>query len=125
MAGKTRLAAKLFVSATVLASSGSGAYYYKTHGLTLPSALSSKTAAAPSDLDAVASAWGGPSSLHPVDASLSSPIARSAQPEPGKNDKKSDAKSDDRYALPAEAPKDAAKITAADVEKEHGKDTGN
>jgi uncharacterized repeat protein (TIGR01451 family) len=125
MAGKTRLVAKLFVSATVLASSGSGAYYYKTHGLTLPSALSAKTAAAPSDLDAVASAWGGPSSLHPVDASLSSPIARSAQPEPAKNDKKSDAKSDDRYALPAEAPKDAAKITAPDVEKEHGKDTGN
>ena len=42
MAGKTRLAAKLLVSATVLASSGSGAYYYKTHGLSLPARYARK-----------------------------------------------------------------------------------
>src|SRR3954454_8084269 len=117
MAGKTRLVAKMFVSATVLASSGSGAYYYKTHGLTLPSALSAKTAAAPSDLDAVASAWGGPSSLHPVDASLSSPVARSAQPEPVKGDKKSDASSDDRYALTPTLPKSVEQAVPEVLEK--------
>ncbi len=122
MAGKTRLAAKLLVSATVLASSGSGAYYYKTHGLTLPSALHAKTAPAPSDLDAVASAWGGPSSLHPVDASLSSPVARSAQPEPAKSDKKSDASSDDRYALSPAAAKNVDKVAPEVLETDHSKD---
>src|SRR4051812_12132328 len=118
MAGKTRLAAKLLVSATVLASSGSGAYYYKTHGLTLLNALHAKAPAAASDLDAVASAWGGPSSLHPADASLSSPVARSAQPEPAKSDKKSDASSNDRYALTPTLPKSVEQAAPEVLEKD-------
>ena len=90
MAGKMRTVAKLFLGTTVLASSGSGAYYYTSHGLTLPSWLQNKKSASTSDLDAVASAWGGPSSMHPTDTSLSSPIARSANAEATPSEKKSD-----------------------------------
>lgn len=117
MAGKMRTLAKLFLGTTVLASSGSGAYYYSSRGMTLPNWLQHKKAASNSDLDAVASAWGGPSSLHPVDKSDSSPIARSAQPEAASAEKKAAETPDDRYATQPVADSTPAKSAETEPSK--------
>ncbi|HEX3598955.1 MAG TPA: hypothetical protein VHU84_02360, partial [Lacipirellulaceae bacterium] len=85
----------------MLALTGSGAYYYTAHGIKLPSFLQSKKPAASADLDAVASAWGKPSSAHIVDPALSSPIARSAKSESNVTEAKSEVAKDDRYAASA------------------------
>ena len=114
MAGKMRIVAKLFLGTTVLASTGSGAYYYTTHGFTLPSLLQTKKPATSSDLDAVASAWADRRRCIPTDSSLSSPIARSAQPEATASEKKSDESSDDRYAI--ESTPKAVEVKTAEPE---------
>ncbi len=101
MAGKTQVAAKLFLGASVLATAGGGAYYYTTHGFSLPGGLHAKSQASASELDAVASAWAEPAAKPAADPALSSPIARSAKPEAVS--KKGAADIDDRYAIPASA----------------------
>jgi uncharacterized repeat protein (TIGR01451 family) len=119
MAGKLRVAAKLFLGTTVLASVGGGAYYYTTHGLQLPSFLQTHKPPARADLDAVASAWAELPKAHVADPSLSSPIARSAKPEsslPGKHADK--APTDDRYATVVEEPakeKAESDITTSEI----------
>ena len=125
MAGKMRVAAKLFLGTTVLASGGGGAYYYTTHGLVLPNFSQSDKPAATADLDAVASAWAEPSKSHVADPSLSSPIARSANPESSQTEKKAaKAPADDRYATTIDAPakEQAAADAAATKEETASKD---
>ena len=78
MAGKIRLAAKCLLGTTLLASGSGGVYYATTHGWSLPGA--SQTAKQPAALlDAVAGAWAEPAAKHLPDASISSPVARSAE----------------------------------------------
>ena len=115
MAGKMRLAAKLFLGASALASTGGGAYYYTTNGLVLPGFLQAKPAAASTDLDAVASAWAEPAAARVADPSLSSPVARSANPEPAKADKNSAAVTNDRYAPVTSPANDTEKATPAPI----------
>lgn len=103
MAGKLRFAAKWVLGSSLLASMAGGGYYYTTHGLTLPSFLQSKSAtpaASGTELDAVASAWSEPatSSTSTKDPSLSSPVARSAQPASSAAQDKSPV-AGDRYAI--------------------------
>lgn len=101
MAGKIRIAAKLFLGTSVLATIGGGAYYYTTHGFSLPGSLHSKSHASATELDAVASAWAEPSAKPVADPSLSSPIARSAKPAAEVSQKKRAVNAGDRYATPA------------------------
>lgn len=120
MAGKMRVAAKLFLGTTVLASGGGGAYYYTTHGLPLPGIAQQQKAPAASDLDAVASAWAEPSSTNSSDPSLSSPIARSAKPEVDLTAKKAEkSPAVDRYAAAIETPvkQEATPIAESPSEK--------
>lgn len=105
MAGTIRVAAKLILGTTVLAAGGGGGYYYHTHGLTLPAFMQTPAAPSDADLAAVASAWAEPPKSHLDDPSLSSPIARSAQPESAATETKTGkSPAGDRYAATAAEP---------------------
>ncbi len=128
MAGKLQLAAKCLLGTTLLASGGGGVYYASTHSWTVPGlSHGTKPPAASNSLDDVASAWAEPSSKHLPDALQSSPVARSAETPPLHADVAATKPSDDRYAIPVNAPTPTV-ITANDtmaVKKPHHSKKGD
>jgi uncharacterized repeat protein (TIGR01451 family) len=79
MAGKIRIAAKLFLGTTLLAGGGGGAYYYTTGAWPLSATLMNRDERATnSELDSVASAWAEPETPSKLTTADSSAVARSA-----------------------------------------------
>lgn len=99
MAGKMQVAAKLFLGASLLATTGGGAYYYTANGFALPNFSQAKPETSTAELDAVASAWAELPAKPASDPALSSPIARSAKPEVSELLKKAATDTVDRYAV--------------------------
>lgn len=137
MAGKFGIAAKILLGTTVLAGGGAGTWYAITNGVPSMAELSpvgagveaggdtnvdGETAATNgTDLDAVASAWAEPEARHPVAATDSSPVARSAAITTGHGgapvtaDSADPAPAGGRYAL-TEAPTQTEQATSAIAE---------
>jgi len=137
MAGKFGIAAKILLGTTVLAGGGAGTWYATTNGIPFVAEMSplgagvaagrdtnvdGETAATNgTDLDAVASAWAEPEARHPVAATDSSPVARSAAITTGHGGAPVTADSADpalaggRYAL-TEAPTQTEQATSAIAE---------
>ena len=125
MAGTMRIAAKLLICTTVLATGGAGVYHYQSggdwsrlwnesgDGATAKLVADDSHDLSAADLDAVTSSWATVRDPRPAESNATSPAARSAdatlssaEPAPTPPTKR------DRYAIPAVAETPAAEASS-------------